>query len=127
MRRFFYSNFAFELDFHDFRTFSFDENECFDAILSEYGDSTYGKEKIPEPVLHYIGYITRYICYTREVTSLFFYRTFGIDILIEEYYLLHTQSEEYAIRELLDRKNLSEDIFNQEKQLKEILRAKYIK
>ena len=108
-------------------TFSYDENECFESILEDYGDSTYGKIKIPEQVLYYIGYISRYICYTREVTSLFFYRTFGVDTLINEYYVLHTQSEEAVLKELLQRNNLTEDIFDQDKLLKDILRKRYIK
>lgn len=127
LRRFFFSNFACHLDFQEFYTFSYDENECFESILKDYGDSTYGKIKIPEQVLYYIGYITRYICYTREVTSLFFYRTFGVDTLINEYYVLHTQSEEAVLKELLQRNNLTENIFDQNKLLKDILRKRYIK
>ena len=125
LRRFFHSNFAFRLDCHDFFTFAYNENECFESIITDYGNSTYGKEQLPEKVLHFIGYITRYICYTRKVTSLFFYRTFGVDILIDEYAVLHTQSEEYIIKELLSRKNLTEDIFDLSILLKAKLRKNY--
>lgn len=124
LRRFFYSNFAARLDFQEFYTFSLDVDECFAAINSEYGDSTYGEIRISEKVLHFIGYITRYICYTREITSLYFYRTFGLDYLIEKYDVLHTQSEEYILRELLVVNHLTEDIFDQHKVLKEIIKRK---
>ena len=125
LRRFFYSNFAFRLDFNDFYTFSFDENDCFNELLEEFGDSSYGRSKMNEKILHYVGYITRYICYTREVTSLFVYRTFGLDTLIKQYYVLHTQSEEYAIRVLLENKGLTEDIFDQDKLLKDVFKKRY--
>ena len=125
LRRFFYSNFAFKLDCHDFFTFAYDENECFESIITDYGDSSYGKEQLSEKILHFIGYITRYICYTRNITSLFFYRTFGVDTLIDEYSVFHTQSEEYIIKELLCRKNLTEDIFNTSILLKDKLRKRY--
>lgn len=125
LRRFFHSIFASHLDFYNFYTFSYDELDCFNSILEDYGDSTYGKERLPEKVLHYIGYLTRYICYTREVTSLFIYDTFGINIFIERYEVLHTQSEEYAVRELLEINHLTEDIFDQDKLAKEVLRKKY--
>lgn len=124
LRRFFYSNFACRLDFYEFYTFSLDVDECFNSIKSEFGDSTYGRVKLPEKVLHFIGYISRYICYTREVTSLFFYHTFGVDYLIEKYSVLHTQSEEYVLQELLDVNGLSEDIFDQEKMLKAVLKRR---
>ena len=41
--------------------------------------------------------------------------------------MLHTQSEEAVLKELLQRNNLTEDIFDPDKLLKDILRKRYIK
>ena len=125
LRRFFYSEFAFYLDEVEKKVFSFDVDECFSSLLEEYGDSTYGEIKLPEPVLHYIGYITRYICYTREINSMLLFRTFKIDDFIKNYEVWHTQSEEYVIKELLSLHKLDEDYFDLECRLKTILRKQY--
>lgn len=125
LRRFFYSEFAFYLDEVEKKVYSFDIDECFASLKEEYGDSTYGKEKLPEPVLHYIGYLTRYICYTREVNSMLLFRTFKIDDFIKNYEVWHTQSEEYAVKELLNIYNLDESYFDLECRLKTFLRKQY--
>jgi len=125
IRRFFYSNYSLNLDYYQYFKTSYDEEECYEDLLEEFGDSTYGRVKLPKKVLHYVGYISRYICYTRNVTSLFFYHHFHVDELIKHYEVYHTQSEEYVIRDLLEIHGFTEDIFDEEKLLKDLLLERY--
>ena len=120
LRRFFLSDFAWALDYYDQHIFSFDENECFRSLEEEYGKTEYGKNRLPEEVLYWLGYITRYICYTRELSSKKFYRNIPLKYLIDHYEIYHTQTEEWVISRILE--NVDPDLFDREKQIKKILR-----
>jgi len=49
----------------------------------------------------------------------------GLDVIIDNFEVFHTQSEEYVVSELLRINNLNEDVFDQDKMLKQILKSKY--
>ncbi|MCQ2802948.1 MAG: hypothetical protein MJ225_04715 [Bacilli bacterium] len=125
LRRFFMSEFGFYLDMPERYVFSYDTNECFASLLEEYGDSTYGKVKINANVLYYLGYLTRYICYTREITTRHLYKTFNIYDIIDNYYVFHTQDEEWVIATLLQKYNMTEKDLDEYEILKDLFRKHY--
>lgn len=122
IRRFFNSNFAFCLDLPKDKIFSFETEECFASIIDEYGDSTYGSEKFNDKVMYYLGYLTRYICYTREMTSSHLFSVIDVYDIARNYYTYHTQDEEWVIATLLEKQNLTENDLNEEEILKNLFR-----
>lgn len=127
LRRFYNSEFAFMLDLPNENTFSFETNVCFESILEEYGDSIYGSNKFSFEALYYLGYLTRYICYTREITSSHLYDAVNIYDIVENYYVYHTQDEEWVIARLLEKNNLSEQQLNEDEILKSLFRKDFRK
>lgn len=122
LRRFFNSEFAFFLDMPTERTFTFEVEECFSSLIEEYGDSTYGKIKLRPEALYYLGYLTRYICYTREITSTHLYNVIDVYDIIDNYSIYHTQDEEWVIATLLEKQHLSENDLDEDYILKSLLR-----
>lgn len=122
LRRFYNSEFAFYIDLPNGRIFAFETEECFSALLEEYGDSSYGKEKFNSEVLYYLGYLTRYICYTRGITSAHLYSVINIYDIVDNYYVYHTQDEEWVIASLLEKQKLTEKDLNEDEILKSLLR-----
>lgn len=118
-RRFFMSLYATRLDRCARYVLTYETSECFSMLLEEYGDSTYGSVKLNKDILYYVGYLTRYICYTRNITSLYFYRVFSLDDIINSYEIYHTLDEEVVIKTMLEKLCLSEDIFDIQKIFKE--------
>lgn len=124
LRRYFRSDFAKLMDMGDSTRFAFDPDEAFEAIERQFGPSSYGKEKYSGEALYWVGYITRYICYTRKCSSVFVYRNFPPELLIEAYPGFHTQGEEWVVERLLEMIGKTEDYFDPNYRLKEILRRK---
>lgn len=122
LRRFYHSSFAAKLD--DFRNhlFSFDVKDCFLQIDEEYGKSSYGNKKLSEPVLHWLGYITRYICYTRDVSSKKFIKSFDLKLFIDNYEVYHTQSEEWVVERILELSGMNQDFFDKKIQARNVLK-----
>ena len=125
LRRFFNSEFAFYLDIPLGRIFSFDTEECYLSMLEDFGDSTYGKIKLSAKVLHYLGYITRYICYTRSITSGHLYRLINIYDIADNYEIYHTQDEEWVIANILLKEHLEEKDLDEDEILKDLFRKYY--
>ena len=122
LRRFYHSAYAAKLDdFHN-HLFSFDTGDCFSQINKEYGISSYGNKKLSEPVLHWLGYITRYICYTRDISSKKFIKSFDLKLFIENYEVYHTQSEEWVVERILSLSGMNEDFFDKKVQAQKTLK-----
>ena len=121
LRRFFCSEFARKLDECESFQFSFDPSDCLDSIVMEYGETNYGSNKLQENVLYWLGYITRYICYTREYPSKLLYKTIPLKLFTENYEVFHTQSEEWVIERILAAAGLDEKHFDKAHREKEIL------
>ncbi len=122
IRRFIHSNLLEKLDNQVY--LSLDVNEGIEDILEQFGDSSYGKEKYTRSSLFWIGYIYRYISYTREQSTKFVMKLFNYKQMNDVYYSFHTQDPEWCISSLLDLNNLNENIFDNNKRLKEIIREK---
>ena len=111
LRRFLHSDLLKKLDMNDAASLSLDVNEGIDSIQNQFGDSDYGKTKYSKSALFWIGYIYRYISYTRGVTTKFVMNLFPYKQLNEVYYSFHTQDPEWCVQNLLEINGRSEDIF----------------
>lgn len=124
MRRFLHSNLLNELDANNSATLSLDENEGINSILEQFGDSNYGKLKYSKNSLFWIGYMYRYISYTREQSTKFIMKIFNYKQMNDVYYSFHTQDSEWCIKDLLEINGLSEKIFDNNYRLKQIIKEK---
>ncbi|MGM9948066.1 hypothetical protein [Floccifex sp.] len=88
------------------------------------GDSNYGKIKYSKNALFWIGYMYRYISYTREHSTSFVMKLFSYKQMNEVYYVFHTQDSEWCIRSLLEMNHLDEKIFDKNYRLKQVIKAK---
>lgn len=121
VRRFLHSNYLKKLDMNDLTSISLDVNEALDSIQSQFGDSDYGKVKYSKNALFWIGYMYRYISYTRGITTKFTINLFSHKQMNDVYYSFHTQDPEWCIYSLLEMNNLSEDVFDNNKRLKKVI------
>lgn len=122
IRRFLHSNLLKELDNNS--SVSFDINEGIQSITEQFGDTSYGKEKYSGASLFWMGYMYRYIAYTREQTTSYIMKLFNHRQMNAVYYTYHTQDPEWCIESLLDLNNISEKIFDNNSRLKNIIKEK---
>lgn len=124
LRRFLHSDLLKKLDNEDSSLMSLDVNEGIQSILDQFGDTNYGREKYSKSALFWMGYMYRYIAYTREQSTNYIMSLFKHKQMNDIYYTFHTQDPEWCIRSLLDLNNLSEDIFDNNCRLKRIIKEK---
>lgn len=124
IRRFLHSNLLRNLDIGSSTLTSLDVNEGMQSILEQFGDSNYGKVKYSKSSLFWMGYMYRYIAYTREQTTAFIMDLFKHQQMNDVYYTFHTQDPEWCIRNLLELNGLDEDAFDNNSRLKKIIRGK---
>lgn len=122
IRRFLHSNLLKSLDSDLY--ISFDVNEGIQSVLVQFGDTTYGKVKYSKATLFWMGYMYRYIAYTREQPTSFIMKLFDHKQMNAVYYSYHTQDPEWCIASLLDLNNMSEEIFDNNWRLKCIIKEK---
>lgn len=103
---------------------SLDVNEGILSIIEQFGDTDYGKTKYSKSALFWMGYIYRYISYTREVSTRFVMDLFAYKQMNDVYYTFHTQDPEWCIASLLDISGLDENIFDNNFRLKEVIKEK---
>ena len=125
MRRFLHSDLLRTLDENLSYLLSLDVNDGLDSINEQFGDSNYGTIKLSSKSLFWIGYMYRYISYTREVNTRFIMKFFDYNLMNDVYLTFHTQDPEWCIASLLDIKGLNEDIFDKNKRLKKLIEKKY--
>ena len=120
-RRFLHSSLLRTLDSNNSFSSSLDVNEGMNSIINQYGESDYGNNKYSKNALFWIGYMYRYISYTREESTIFVMNLFDYKLMNDVYYSFHTQDPEWCIKSLLEIKKLNEDIFDKNKRLKKII------
>ena len=69
LRRFLHSDCLKKLDRNEVVSLSLDAQEAIESIENQFGASTYGKTKFAKSALFWIGYMYRYISYTRQVST----------------------------------------------------------
>lgn len=122
IRRFQHSDLLKNLDNNS--SMSFDVNEGIQSITEQFGDSSYGKEKYSKSSLFWMGYMYRYIAYTREQTTGYVMKLFNYKQMNAVYYTYHTQDPEWCVESLLNLINKSEDVFDNNSRLKSIIEEK---
>ena len=125
MRRFLHSDLLRILDKNESGFLALDVIEGMRMINEQFGVSNYGKTKYSKESLYWIGYMYRYISYTREESTRFIMKTFDYELMNKFYYSFYTQDPEWCIRSLLEIKNLDEDHLDKNKRLKRIIREHY--
>ncbi len=123
IRRFLHSDLLRKLDTNDPYALSLDVNEGINSILEQFGSSSYGKIKYSKSALFWIGYMYRYISYTREITTGLAMSFFAYKQMNELYYTYHTQDPEWCVSNLLELNHLTEDVFDSNYRLKEVMKA----
>jgi hypothetical protein len=122
IRRFMKSKFVQKLDEGETFSLSLDTNEAFDSLDKQYGKSVYGRTKYSKDEIYWIGYIYRYVCYTRECPSRLVYKLIKPAELRNVYFAYHTQSEEWVLASLLEANHLAEEDLNLDTRLKKAIR-----
>lgn len=120
IRRFLHSELLNDLD--NSKSISFDINEGIKSILEQFGDSSYGKEKYSKAALFWIGYMYRYIAYTREQETSYIMKLFNHKQMNNVYYSYHTQDPEWCIKSLLNLNGMPEYTFDKNNRLKSIIK-----
>lgn len=122
MRRFLHSDILNMLDAnHDFLV-RFTVDEALDEIEAQFGVSNYGKVQFPSESLYWMGYMYRYISYTRETATRLLFTWFDYEKMNELYYVYHTQDPEWCIDNLLELNGLTENIFDCNWRLKQAMK-----
>ena len=121
LRRFLHSDYVKKMDLNDTSSLTLDVNEGIESIQKQFGDSKYGKTKYSKSAMFWMGYMYRYLSYTREVSTNFIMRLFPYKQLHDVYYTFHTQDPEWCVQSLLEMNHLNEDIFDNNLRLKKII------
>lgn len=124
IRRFLHSDLLKKLDTNNPSYLSLDVSEGINSILEQFGKSDYGKVKYSKSALFWMGYMYRYISYTREQSTKFIMKLFNYKQMNDVYYSFHTQDPEWCIQSLLEINNLTENIFDNNLRLKQIIKEK---
>ena len=122
IRRFLHSDLLEVLDANNSSAISLDVAEGMAAIAEQFGPSEYGSTKYAAGALFWIGYMYRYISYTRQQSTKFIVHLFGHKQMNDVYFSFHTQTPEWCIRNLLELNNLTEDVFDNNLRLKALIR-----
>lgn len=122
-RRFLHSDLVKELDMNNSAFASLDVNDGILRIEEQFGESNYGKVKYSPSSLFWIGYMYRYISYTRDSSTKLVMSWFNYRQMNNVYYSFHTQDPEWCIQSLLEINNLNEDILDKNKRLKIVIKS----
>ena len=121
IRRFLHSEYLKKMDLNDTASLSLDVNEGIDSIQKQFGDSGYGKTKYSKSAMFWIGYMYRYLSYTRELPTRFIMKLFPYKQLNDVFYTFHTQDPEWCVQSLLEMNNLTEEVFDNNLRLKKVM------
>lgn len=72
-----------------------------------------------------MGYLHRYISYTRDISTPLLFKLFDYKKVNELYYTYHTQNMEWCVENLLKVFNYNENIFDKNCRLKEAMKKYY--
>ncbi len=125
IRRAMKSNLFERLDEGNSALLSLETKEGFEGLENEYGPSEYGTIRFSKAELHWIGWIYRYIAYTRCVSSRRLYSLIKPSHLREVYFSYHTQDEEWVLANLLESLGLKESDLDPNEAYKQSLRERY--
>lgn len=108
LRRFMKSDVAKRMDRPGFLNSAEDIDSVFKDIDDQYGPSSYGTVKYNREELFWIGYIYRYWCLNKKISSLSAYKMIKPSELRTFYQAYHSLDPQQAIDRILESKNLLE-------------------
>lgn len=120
VRRFMKSDVARNIDEGEL-VLGMDPERVLFEVESGYPNTLKGERYAPSE-MYWIGYMYRYICITRSVSSRLLYRWLKPDVLRALYFSYHTQSEETAFQAICESIGKSEQDFNADTRLENALR-----
>ena len=109
LRRFMYSDAARRMDGEGFLLEASSPDNLIQEITEEYGDSDYGKTKYDTEELYWMGYIYRYWCYMREISSKRLYKIIKPEELKNLYYPYHSLDPAQAVERIIEARGLGEE------------------
>ena len=109
IRRFMNSKVAKELDSEYTPGMIITQDDILGRINEQYGTTEYGSVKYTANEIHWIGYIYRYLAYTRGLTSSQIYKKIKPKKLRELYPACHTMDCSAAIDRIIESQNISFD------------------
>ncbi len=124
LRRFLHSELVRKLDKNDATLLTLDVNEGIESIQNQFGKSDYGRIKYSKSAMFWMGYMYRYLSYTRGVTTKFAMKLFPYKQLNNVYYSFHTQDPEWCVQSLLEMNGRSEEVFDNNLRLKAAIYAR---
>lgn len=122
IRRFYLSELLKSLDYNSSATVSLWVPDGIEWLESQFGEFSYGTKKLPMASLFWIGWMYRYISYTREQPTQFVMKVFDYKQMNSIYYSFHTQSPEWVVSSLLDIIGEDERIFDNNYRLKKAMK-----
>ena len=125
MRRFMNSKLAERIDLNETAFINLDPDDGIYDLSLEYGKSSYGSIKFPKSSMYWIGYMYRYISYTREESTEFIMKTFDYNTMNKLYYSFHTQDPEWVVESLLELYKLDPNYLDKNYRLKKIMEPYY--
>ena len=122
LRRFLNSEILNYLDRNDDIYIPYTVDEALNSIEEEFGKTEYGSVKYSSDAMFWMGYMYRYISFTRETATNLLFDWFSPELLNKAYPAFHTQDSEWCVRSLLERSHLSEDIFDPNWRLLQVIK-----
>lgn len=123
IRRFYHSELLRKLDQNNTTSVPLDVNDGMESITRQFGKTNYGQTKYSSSALFWMGYMYRYISYTREQPTQFVMKLFNHKQMNEVYYSFHTQDPEWCVRSLLELNGFTEEIFDNNLRLKAVIKT----
>lgn len=119
LRRFLLSQVLKSLDKNESSFIAWSVDEALGEIERQFGPSDYGKEKYSPNALFWMGYLYRYLSYTREMDTRLLFHYFSYEQLNGLFFVYHTQDPEWCVKNLLELNGLSENIFDKNWRLRQ--------
>ena len=108
IKNFMYSNISNRFDSLAQINFISSSIDLLDELKETYSDSADSENKYSKNVMHWIGYMYRYWCYTREITSIEVYKIIKPSELKMIYLAYHSMDPEMVIERINEYKKIKE-------------------
>ena len=107
MRRFMHSQIVKSLDNTNILVTNLQPKDLLDIIEEQYGPTKYGSNKYSKNEMYWIGYLYRYLSYTRELSSTQVYRMIKPKTLKSMFLPYHSLDMAQAAERILESEDIS--------------------
>lgn len=113
IRRFMNSQVASRMDRRGFMLGASNATCILNEVDSQYGQTSYGKERYGQEELYWLGYLYRYWAYTYEKSSKQVYKQMKVKDLRKLYYPYHSLDPAQAIERILEASGSEEEDYTE--------------